>query len=101
MAGLLSTEEIMTQLRSSNSNWDGDEHGLRRVVKFSSFSEAIRFLGVIAPICDELNHHPDVVVSWCTLTFQLLTHDVGGVTRADIELSAIIEDCFARFASNH
>jgi 4a-hydroxytetrahydrobiopterin dehydratase len=38
-----------------------------------------------------MNHHPDVEISWATVTVRLSTHSQGGITAADFELAAKID----------
>jgi 4a-hydroxytetrahydrobiopterin dehydratase len=38
-----------------------------------------------------MNHHPDLEISWDTVTISLCTHSDGGVTEADFELAAKID----------
>jgi 4a-hydroxytetrahydrobiopterin dehydratase len=40
---------------------------------------------------EEMNHHPDLEISWDTVTVSLSTHSEGGVTAADFELAAKID----------
>lgn len=53
----------------------------------ADFRSAVRLLDAVAVVADELNHHPDVRLGWGRVEFALSSHDVGGVTRRDVELA--------------
>jgi 4a-hydroxytetrahydrobiopterin dehydratase len=55
------------------------------------FLGAIRLLDAVAPVAEELNHHPDVVVGYGRVVFELSSHDVGGVTSRDVRLALRIQ----------
>ena len=55
------------------------------------FLGAVRLLDAVAPVAEELNHHPDVVVSYGRIAFELSSHDVGGVTARDVRLALRIQ----------
>jgi 4a-hydroxytetrahydrobiopterin dehydratase len=38
-----------------------------------------------------MNHHPDLSISWDTVTVRISTHSEGGLTAADFELAAKID----------
>ncbi len=38
-----------------------------------------------------MNHHPDLTVSWDTVTVTISSHSEGGLTAADFELAAKID----------
>jgi 4a-hydroxytetrahydrobiopterin dehydratase len=37
-----------------------------------------------------MGHHPDIGISWDTVTVSISTHSEGGLTAADFELAAQI-----------
>ena len=46
----------------------------------------------IAPVAEEMGHHPDLAISWDTVTVTISTHSEGGLTAADFELAGKIDD---------
>jgi 4a-hydroxytetrahydrobiopterin dehydratase len=55
-----------------------------------SFPQAIALVETVGRTAEELDHHPDIDVRWCTVTFGLSTHSAGGVTELDIRLAGRI-----------
>lgn len=71
--------------------WEGTTQGLRKTFQFVDFNGSVAFVNRLAPVADELNHHPDVAISWNKVTLTLVTHSAGGVTQNDIELARRID----------
>ena len=55
------------------------------------FAGSVDFVNRIAPVAEEVNHHPDVAISWSTVTLTISTHSEGGLTDADFELARRID----------
>jgi 4a-hydroxytetrahydrobiopterin dehydratase len=67
--------------------WIDSEGGLERTFELPSFVEAIAFVGRIANLAEEANHHPDITISYRKVTLRWTTHSAGGVTEKDYELA--------------
>ena len=46
----------------------------------------------ITPAAEEMNHHPDIAISWSQVEVALSTHSQGGVTENDLKLAAKVEE---------
>lgn len=57
---------------------------LVRVHKFPTFVDAIAFVAKLAFYAESVDHHPDLYISYRTVTIAWTTHDKGGVTAKDI-----------------
>jgi len=57
----------------------------------ADFASAVRLLDAVAVVADELDHHPDVLVGYGSLVFDLTSHDAGGVTARDVRLAKRIQ----------
>lgn len=71
--------------------WHREGETLRRQFKFEDFSASVDFVNRITPPAEEMNHHPDISISWNTVDVTLTTHSVGGITADDFELASRIE----------
>lgn len=91
MTEVLDQEQIIEQLKSLDSRWSSDESGLKREVEFSSYLDSLRFFDLLGPICEEMNHHPDIVWSYTSVKISLLTHSTGAVTGTDFKLAKRID----------
>jgi 4a-hydroxytetrahydrobiopterin dehydratase len=61
---------------------------LERTYELGSFQEAIGFVNRIATLAEAENHHPDISISYRTVTLRWTTHSAGGITDRDHELAA-------------
>lgn len=86
----LSDDEIQQRLRGSA--WERDGNAIAREWKLSDFAEAIAFVGRVAELAEEANHHPDILVhGWNKVRLELSTHSEGGLTDADFALAERID----------
>ena len=87
---VLNDDEIGERL-GGLEGWERDGDAIRRKFKFADFQGSVDFINRIAPVAEEMNHHPDLAVSWDTVTVSLSTHSEGGVTESDFELAGRID----------
>ena len=86
MAELLTPDQVADGLAALPA-WDGDTSGIHRTVKRRDFVDAVAFVDAVVPVAEELNHHPDVAISWDTVTLTIVSHAAGGVTATCLELA--------------
>jgi 4a-hydroxytetrahydrobiopterin dehydratase len=72
-------------------NWTLHDNALERVYHASSYLDALECLNKIARQAETANHHPDLLLSWRTLTVRYWTHTAQGVTALDFELAQQVE----------
>ena len=65
---------------------------LLRTFQFSDFTTAMRFMAKVAPVADELDHHPEWQNVYNKVWVELTTHDTGGVTALDLKLAVTMND---------
>jgi len=51
----------------------------------------IRLVNRVAELAETANHHPDILINYDKVTFTLITHYAGGITRRDFDLAASID----------
>lgn len=83
---LLSHEEI-DELLKETDEWKTDYNSLTRIFNFHSFPESISFVNRIAELAEHLDHHPDILISYKTVSLSLTTHSQGGLTSLDFEFA--------------
>jgi 4a-hydroxytetrahydrobiopterin dehydratase len=71
--------------------WERDGNELVKVVKRGDFARAMTYVNAVAELAEEANHHPDIGISWETVTLRLSTHAAGGLTQADLDLAERID----------
>lgn len=86
----LSDSEIDARL-SEHPGWERSGQTIRKGFKRSDFVGSVNFVQRLVDPAEAMNHHPDLEISWDTVTVSLSTHSEGGVTPADFELAAKID----------
>jgi len=73
-------------------HWKTEGKSLVKEFEFSNFKEAINFINKIAPLAEEANHHPDLLIhSYKKVKISLYTHDENKITSKDYELAKKID----------
>ena len=90
MSELIDSDELEGLLKKL-PEWDLENNSIVRMMEFDEFMEAIDFVNAVAEIAEEAGHHPDIDIRWCTITGRLTTHDVGGLTEADLDVAKKID----------
>jgi 4a-hydroxytetrahydrobiopterin dehydratase len=71
--------------------WRRSGDAIEKDFKRDDFVGSVRFVDSLVEPAEEMNHHPDVSISWDTVTVSLSSHSEGGLTAADFELAAKID----------
>ena len=83
-----------TQIDEALARVDGWERAGDAIVKRfdnGDFKGSVEFVNRLTPEAEEMNHHPDLEISWKTVTVTITTHSEGGLTDGDFELARRIE----------
>jgi 4a-hydroxytetrahydrobiopterin dehydratase len=83
----LSDEEVQDRLQQV-PGWTREGE---REFKFDDFKGSVDFVNRLTPEAEEMNHHPDLGISWNKVTVTLKTHSQGGLTANDFELARRID----------
>jgi 4a-hydroxytetrahydrobiopterin dehydratase len=88
---LLSDDEIRERLGGAEG-WQRAGDSLRKEFDRGDFKGSVDFVNRITPAAEEMNHHPDLEISWSKVTVSLSTHSQGGITENDFELARKIDE---------
>lgn len=66
----------------------GDGKHIARTFEFKDFLEAMIFVNKVADIAEKEGHHPDIAIHWNTVTIDLWTHAIGGLSTNDFIVAA-------------
>ena len=88
---LLNQEEIDVALSGLADGWARDGATIVRAFECGDFVGSVRFVDSLVDPAEEMGHHPDVAISWSTVTVTVSTHSEGGLTAADFELAEKID----------
>jgi 4a-hydroxytetrahydrobiopterin dehydratase len=84
-------EPLLGQLEGWKVEESDGHLRLTKVFKFKGFMPGVELVNRIAPIAEAEQHHPDLLVSWGSVTVWLWTHAAGGLTENDFILAAKID----------
>ena len=85
----LSSEQISEELKNL-PGWSVKDEKLHKDFEFGDFNEAFGFMTRAAMHIEKMNHHPEWFNVYNKLTVDLTTHDAGGITENDINLTKIL-----------
>jgi 4a-hydroxytetrahydrobiopterin dehydratase len=87
---LLSDAEIEARL-AQLPGWERQGEAISKTFERGDFAGSVRFVEAIVEPAEEMNHHPDLEISWDKVTVTISTHSEGGLTAADFELAGKID----------
>jgi 4a-hydroxytetrahydrobiopterin dehydratase len=88
---VLSDDEVQQRLGRLDG-WERKDGSIVRTFQFEDFQGSVDFVNRITPAAEEMNHHPDLEISWNKVTVTLSTHSEGGLTGNDFELAQQIQE---------
>jgi 4a-hydroxytetrahydrobiopterin dehydratase len=86
----LNDEDVQAKL-SGLDGWERKGDAIEKQFEFGDFSGSVDFVNRLTPVANEMNHHPDLAISWNKVTVTLTTHSEGGLTGSDFELAGKID----------
>jgi 4a-hydroxytetrahydrobiopterin dehydratase len=86
----LSRQEIENSLVRF-PGWRWENEALVKVFSFSTYMDGVHFAVRVAEEAERLDHHPDMLIGYKTVTLTCTTHDAGGVTERDVALIERVE----------
>ncbi len=64
---------------------------LSKSFEFDDYLAGVDFASKVGHVAEELNHHPEITLSYRKVFVSVSTHDVGGISPYDFELARRIE----------
>jgi 4a-hydroxytetrahydrobiopterin dehydratase len=87
---LLGDNEIEAKL-AELEGWERRGDAIAKAFDRGDFVGSVRFVDSLVAPAEEMGHHPDLEISWATVTVTISTHSEGGLTAADFELATKID----------
>jgi 4a-hydroxytetrahydrobiopterin dehydratase len=87
---VLSNEEVDAALPSLDG-WERIDGALKRSIKFPAFLAGVDAVRRVAEYAESQDHHPDIDIRWRTVTFVLVTHSEGGITKKDLDMAGQLD----------
>ncbi len=86
----LEDNEISERLEAL-PDWEREGDAITRDFDRGNFVGSVEFVRRLVEPAEDMNHHPDVEISWATVKVTISTHSEGGLTPADFELAGRID----------
>jgi len=87
---LLNDAEIEERL-AGLSGWERKGEAIEKSFKGEDFVASVRFVDRLVEPAEAMGHHPDLAISWDTVTVTITSHSEGGLTANDFELAGKID----------
>ena len=97
MTELISKDQLNQKINNLSKNWVIEDIFLKGSFVFKNFDDAFNFMKKVAIKCEDMNHHPKWTNVYNKIDVELYTHDSGGITEKDFELSSYMDSIFQKF----
>jgi 4a-hydroxytetrahydrobiopterin dehydratase len=87
---LLDDEAIESRLAGLNG-WEREGDAITKTFELADFVGSVEFIKRVVAPAEDMNHHPDLSVSWNQVGVSITTHAAGGLTENDFELAKRID----------
>ncbi len=94
MSSLLDEMAIAQEL-TRTPGWHRAGAAIVRSYRFPSFDDAMNFANRVAAWAEEMDHHPDILIQYRTVTLKCSTHSAGGLTGQDFNLARRVDQAVA------
>ena len=95
----LTAPEVVAQLAQLGEGWtlagDGAGVAIRKTYTFANYHETMAFANAVAFIAHTQDHHPEMRLHYNRCSLRWNTHDVGGISAADIDCARRVDALLA------
>ncbi len=65
-----------------------DGHHLIKEYRFPDFAQALAFTNRVGELAEQVNHHPEICLTWGRVRLEIYTHKIDGLTESDFVWAA-------------
>jgi 4a-hydroxytetrahydrobiopterin dehydratase len=88
---LLSDDDVKERLKELDG-WRQRGEYIVKSFERGDFVGSVKFVDSLVEPAEEMNHHPDIAISWSQVEVAISTHSEGGLTENDFELAKKVEE---------
>ena len=88
---VLGESELQSQIATLDG-WEVHDGALEKSFQCGDFDGSMAFVNRIAQAASEADHHPDVSISWDTVTLRWVSHSEGGITERDVGMARLRDE---------
>ena len=90
----LSNQQIEERLAGFDG-WQFQDDKISKTFTFDSFSDGVNLISLLAPFCDKIDHHLDILINYKKIKFELTRYSIGNkVTDRDFTVANKIEELY-------
>jgi 4a-hydroxytetrahydrobiopterin dehydratase len=86
----LSDDQIDEKLGELDG-WTRDGDAITKTFDRGDFVGSVKFVDSLVEPAEEMNHHPDLSISWSEVKVTVTTHSEGGLTENDFVLASRVD----------
>jgi 4a-hydroxytetrahydrobiopterin dehydratase len=83
---VLAETELRAQI-ADMPGWQVRDGALEKAYSCGDFDGSMAFVNRVAAAAAAADHHPDIAISWDTVTLRWVSHSAGGITERDVEMA--------------
>ena len=83
---VLAESELQSQV-AGMQGWEVRDGALEKSYDRGDFDGSMAFVNRVAEAANAADHHPDISISWNTVTLRWVNHSAGGITEKDVEMA--------------
>lgn len=87
---VLDDESIESRL-AELEEWEREGEAIAKTFQLADFVGSVEFIKLLVVPAEDMNHHPDLSVSWNEVRVSITTHAAGGLTENDFKLAKRID----------
>ncbi len=85
----LAGEELQDFYGRLGNDWQlVDDHHLEKEYRFPNFVQALAFTNRVGELAEEVDHHPEIFLTWGRVALKIWTHKIDGLTESDFVWAA-------------
>ena len=85
-------KQTRARLAAELPAWRFADGQIERIYRTSGWRSSLLAVNAVGHLAEAAWHHPDLIVSFRTVTVRLMTHDSNGITDLDFALARKIEE---------
>lgn len=85
-------KEQLNEWLAANENWSEENGEIVTDRRFDTFADAFQFIGKVAVLAEENQHHPTILNEHTRVRLSIVTHDAENqITDKDLKLAEAID----------
>lgn len=77
----------------ADTDWTREGDAIVRDLELADFAAALAYVNRVGEAAEAADHHPDILIhGYRHVRLTLSTHSVGGLTRADLDMAATLDE---------